>query len=64
MAKNKSTSSEETTLEPNQKNIIKVLKKRERIQKAIAKKQAELDRINAQVATFGDWMKNLVKPQT
>jgi hypothetical protein len=61
MAKTKTTSSDETASEPNQKNIIKALKKRERIQKAIAKKQGELAKINEQIAQYGDWMKNLVQ---
>lgn len=53
-----------TVIEPSQKVITSALKKRERIQKAIANKQSELNKINEQIAQFGDWMKNLAKPQS
>ena len=50
--------------EPTQKDITKILKKRERLLKAIGKKQNELNEVNQQIAQYSEWMKTLAKPQS
>jgi len=49
----------ENPLKMNKKMLLKLLSKREAVQKEIQKSQRRLEKINQQISSFRDWLKNL-----
>ena len=52
-------SNSEKPITMDQKTFLKLMEKREDIQKVITKNQKKLDKVNAQLAMFSDWLKAL-----
>lgn len=49
----------ETPLKSDTKTFLKLMTKRDSIQKAIARQQRKLAKVDSQLAQFADWLKNL-----
>lgn len=54
----------EKVLKMNKKTLLKLLSKRDAIEKEIKRAERHLEKIDRQISSFRDWLKNLPSGET